>query len=116
VKRSQDGGWGLFQSYKKGRTYHEAIDYWAKQHKGKRVVYCLVQFHNANLGDMPRVYLASLSDIVKQAKNQRGGHGCTSLREVYHWAGGIAKGANDEIPTGWEFSQERIEEMLDHFG
>ena len=26
VKGSKDGGWGLTQSYKKGRTYHEADD------------------------------------------------------------------------------------------
>jgi len=26
VKGSQDGGWGLMQNYKRGRTYHETVD------------------------------------------------------------------------------------------
>ncbi len=43
VKGSQDGGWGLVQSYKRGRTYHEAIDYWVKRHT-KKIIYCFVQY------------------------------------------------------------------------
>ena len=32
VKGSQDGGWGLTQSYKKGCDYHEAIQKWLESH------------------------------------------------------------------------------------
>jgi hypothetical protein len=28
VKGSQDGAWGLMQSFKRGRLYHEAADAW----------------------------------------------------------------------------------------
>ena len=43
VKGSQDGGWGLTQSYKKGCDYHEAIRKWLGSHH-KKTIFCLVQF------------------------------------------------------------------------
>ena len=53
VKGSQDGSWGLTQSFKKNKTYQEAADIWLQRH-GKRTVLCLVQFKDvevtANLG------------------------------------------------------------------
>ena len=58
VKGSQDGGWGLTQKYKKGRTYHEAIQKWLNCHH-KKTIFCLVQFENVNDSQMPRMYLAS---------------------------------------------------------
>ena len=41
VKGSQDGGWGLTQSYKKGCDYHEAIAKWLADHH-KKTIFCLV--------------------------------------------------------------------------
>ena len=56
VKGSQDGGWGLVQSHKKGRGYHEAIEFWGSR-QSAHVVYCFVQFKDVALGQCPRVYL-----------------------------------------------------------
>lgn len=116
VKGSQDGGWGLIQSYKKGRPYHEAIDNWAHHHKSKKVVYCLVQFKGVQLGDSPRAYLATVSEIAEQLKTQRNGHGYTSLREYYQWARGVAKGGEDQIPSSWKFSETRVYNLLQTYG
>ncbi|MFZ3059563.1 MAG: hypothetical protein WA102_07455 [Candidatus Methanoperedens sp.] len=112
VKGSQNGGWGLIQSYKKGRTYHEAIDNWAHHHKSKNVVYCLIQFKGVQLGDSPRAYLATVLEIAEQLKTQRSGHGYTSLKENYHWARGVAKGGKDLIPSSWKFSETRAHNLL----
>lgn len=60
VKGSQDGGWGLIQSYKRGVTYVQAADAWAAAHRNMGIVYCLVQFHGVALGECPRVYLGEL--------------------------------------------------------
>src|SRR5580692_7804668 len=38
VKGSQDGSWGLTQSYLKKANYHGAIDTWLKRH-GSRTVF-----------------------------------------------------------------------------
>ena len=58
VKGSQDGGWGLTQNFKKGRTYREAAEEWLKKHH-KKTIFCLVQFKNVDDSQMPRMYLAS---------------------------------------------------------
>src|SRR6266550_4514032 len=44
VKGSQDGGWGLMQSFKRGRAYHEAVDAWVATHQRQDIIYCFVQF------------------------------------------------------------------------
>lgn len=64
VKGSQDGGWGLIQSYKRGVTYVQAADAWAAGQRNQEVLYCLVQFQGIALGECPRVYLATISEIV----------------------------------------------------
>src|SRR5213082_2521677 len=45
VKGSQDGSWGLTQSFleKASADYHGAIELWLKRH-GLQTVLCLVQF------------------------------------------------------------------------
>ncbi len=112
VKGSKDGGWELTQSYKKGRDYHEAIDAWLESH-GKKTVFCLVQFKNADLGDMPRVYLATPSEIAEELHKARAGHGETVLREYKKWTErGVAAGTEDIIPKEWVFSEKRAKEML----
>jgi Holliday junction resolvase-like predicted endonuclease len=69
VKGSQDGSWGLTQSFKKDRTYGEAADIWLQRH-GKKTILCLVQFYKTEMTEMPRVYLATpmeIADILKIA-------------------------------------------------
>lgn len=111
VKGSQDGGWGLIQNYKRGRSYHEAADAWAAvQHPA--IVYCLVQFQGVALGECPRVYLASVAEIADWHKASRNALGGTILWETYCYTKGIAKGYIEIIPTAWRFSQERLAQFL----
>ena len=37
VKGSQDGAWGLTQSYIKNADYHGASDIWLSKHRNKRI-------------------------------------------------------------------------------
>jgi hypothetical protein len=113
VKGSQDGGWGLTQSLKKNRTYHEAADEWVAKHKGKTIL-SLVQFKGVNLekGELPRVYLATPYEVGERLKNSRGGLGETSLKGNYLWKSGAAQGVTDKIPGSWAFSKERLTDLL----
>ena len=112
VKGSQDGGWVLVASYKRHRTYHEAIDAWATGHSDPDVLYCFVQFKGVALGSMPRVYLATVSEVVSYLKSSCGGHGYTSVREHYVWSRGKAGGSVDSIPAEWAMTETRIDKML----
>lgn len=111
VKGSQDGGWGLIQNFKAGRDYHAAADEWARS-QSHEVVYCLIQFHGVELGQLPRIYLATVADIVDRHKESRSGHGSTILYEDYTYSRGIAKGIRDAIPTAWRFSEGRLAQFL----
>jgi len=111
VKGSQDGGWGLTQSLKKTRSYHEAAELWGKSH-GTKMIYCLVQFYGVQVGQMPRVYLATVPDIVKALKNLRGGQGYTSLAENYVYRKGKLRGVQDKLPDTWLFSTDRAEQLV----
>ena len=112
VKGSQDGGWGLTQSYKKGVSYHEAIDKWLIKH-GAKTVFCLVQFKNVEISELPRVYLASPEEIGGLLKGSANGRGETILYEHHVWSDKAAGfGSTEEIPESWKFSIDRIEELL----
>lgn len=113
VKGSQDGGWGLTQSYKKGRSYSEAADFWVKKHKGKTIV-SLVQFKDVDLekGQLPRVYLATPEEIGQRLKESRGGLGDTVIKEKHTRRTGPAKDIEDKIPEEWKFSAKRIKQLI----
>ena len=111
VKGSQDGAWGLTQSYKRGNTYFEATDKWLEKH-GKKTVFCLVQFKGVEPLAMPRVYLALPREIGDELNKSRNGNGETVLREYHAWKQGIGSGSIDAIPQHWQFSVERIEQLL----
>lgn len=113
VKGSQDGGWGLTQSFKGGRSYSEAIDHWVNRHKGRTIV-SLVQFQDVDLesGNIPRTYLATPKDIGQHMKASRGGHGVTSLKENHLYKTGVSKGFTDKIPEHWRFSKKRIKDLI----
>jgi hypothetical protein len=112
VKGSQDGGWGLCQSYKRGRTYHDAIDAWCETHDPS-IVYALVQFWGTAIGQSPRVYLASPSEIAAVMKTSRAGSGNTMLLENYSYKKGVGKDTTDKLPDTWKFSAARVNELLD---
>jgi hypothetical protein len=113
VKGSQDGGWGLHQSYKKkGVSYHQAIDNWVAAHRSQ-VVYCLVQFKDIQLGECPRVYLASVEEIADVLKKARKGHAETILWERHTYIRGVGVDTTDEIPTHWRISKDRVKQFLE---
>jgi hypothetical protein len=112
VKGSQDGGWGLNQNFKRGRLYHEAADVWAATHKNQDIIYCLVQFQGVALGECPRVYLATVTDIADRLKASRNGLGETVLWENHCYKMGLAKGCTDKLPDEWRFSLKRLNQFL----
>lgn len=113
VKGSQDGGWGLTQSYlKKGSgDYHGAAKCWVDRHK-PRTVLCFVQFQGVKLTEMPRLYLATPAEVGERLCASRKGKGETILWERHQW-GTRAHGAGttEEIPLLWRFSAQRIESL-----
>lgn len=116
VKGSQDGSWGLTQSLKKGRTYHEAAEEWLSRHH-KKTIFCLVQFKNTSEFQMPRMYLASPDEIAEVLCKEAGGRGDTILYEHHTWgptAG--AYGTVDKLPEEWLFSVDRTKEMFEKYG
>lgn len=112
VKGSQDGGWGLTQSHLENADYHGAIKKWLGRHKGP-TIFCFVQFRNAELNQMPRLYLATPREVADHLRQAAAGRGETVLweRKVY---GPRAKAAGtvDEVPEAWIFSKSRIEQLL----
>ena len=116
VKGSQDGSWGLTQSLKKGRTYHEAAEEWLSRHH-KKTIFCLVQFKNTSDFQMPRMYLASPKEIADVLCKEAGGRGDTILYENHEWGPmAAAYGTVDKLPNEWLFAEERAKEMFDRYG
>jgi hypothetical protein len=111
VKGSQDGGWGLTQSYMKDRNYSGAIDTWLKKHNPKTVI-CFVQFINTTLLELPRVYLATPLEVSLCLRAAAGGRGDTILNENHTWGPRAqAAGKTDKLPDSWVFSHERVHEL-----
>ncbi len=116
VKGSQDGGWGLTQSLKKGRTYHEAVEEWLNKHH-KKTIFCLVQFKDTTDAEMPRLYLASPKEIAEVLCKEAGGRGDTILYENHEWGpNAAAYGTIDKIPDEWLFTENRAKEMFEKYG
>lgn len=116
VKGSQDGGWGLTQSYKKGCDYHEAIQKWLDGHH-KKTIFCLVQFQGTSDAELPRMYLASPTEIAQVLNASAGGRGETILYEHHKWGPRAAgSGTIDRIPEEWRFTEERAQFMFEHYG
>jgi Holliday junction resolvase-like predicted endonuclease len=115
VKGSQDGSWGLTQTHLariKQANYHGAIDLWLEQH-WHRTVFCFVQFRGVSIDSLPRVYIATPSEIAKRLKQTAKGRGDTILYEEKRWtARAYAAGTTDRIPDEWRFSLERIDQLL----
>ena len=112
VKGSQDGSWGLTQSFIKNADYHGAIDKWLKKHHGK-TAFAFVQFKGVALDEAPRLYLAFPEEIAYILKSSAKGRGETILYEEKIWsAAAYGYGTIDKIPDNWKFSDERIAEML----
>lgn len=114
VKGSNDGSWGLCQSFlTKGKAdYHDAIDKWLARHS-KKTVFALVQFKDVGIKDMPRVYLATPAEIAKRLKATAKCRGDTILYEKHIWtARAVGAGTIEEIPINWQFSEKRAGELF----
>lgn len=107
VKGSQDGGWMLGTSFKKGVTYHVAIDRWLAAQRTD-VVYIFVGFMDVELGQAPRAYVARPSEIAAQLKLRCSGRGHCSLEEDAPTFCPRSK-YKDKIPSEWRYSTERID-------
>ncbi len=111
VKGSQDGGWGLTQSFIKNSDYQGAVDKWLAKHS-KKTVFCLVQFKNTTVEMLPRMYLATPREIADWLKNAAAGRGDTILWEKHVWSSkAYAAGTTDVIPESWKFAKERLEKI-----
>ena len=115
VKGSKDGSWGLTQSLlEKGTAnYHGSIERWLEKHDKKRIIFCLVQFKDCGLSDMPRIYLATPNEIAEKLKISSKGKGGSILYENHVWTKKAhGYGTIEKIPEKWRFSSERIIELI----
>jgi hypothetical protein len=87
VKGSQDGGWGLTQSYLEKANYHAAIDTWSKRHKAE-LIFCFVQFQHKQHTEMPEVFLARATEVAADLRSSGGGLGDTVLWMKKEWKKG----------------------------
>ena len=111
VKGSQDGSWGLTQSYLKSANYHKAVESWLGDH-GALTIFCFVQFKGVALEALPRVYLATPAEVAERLKSSAGGRGDTILYEEHAWTPRAAgRGTVDRIPEAWQFSESRLQEL-----
>lgn len=111
VKGSQDGGWGLTQSYINEADYHRAADSWLARHSNK-TIFCLVQLKGVPDTELPRMYLATPREICNWLKAAARGRGDTILYEHHTWsARAHAAGTTDSIPKAWVFTAERLEQV-----
>ncbi len=115
VKGSQDGSWGLTQSYlkKAGKAnYHGAADAWLARHK-VRTILCLVQFVRVQFDQLPRIYVAWPREIASRLRGASGGRGDTILYEDYK-RGPKAAGAGtvERLPDTWRLSNERLDVLI----
>jgi len=112
VKGSQDGSWGLTQSFLKQADYHAAIQKWLERH-GARTALCLVQFKNVALSELPRIYLATPKEIAQRLRETAKGRGDSILYESRTWGPrAVGFGSVEQIPDSWRFSGERVDELF----
>lgn len=111
VKGSQDGGWALTQSHIANANYQGATDAWLKKHS-KKTIFCLVQFYGVAIDALPRMYLATPTEIASWLKAAAAGRGDTILYEEHVWTSRAkAAGTIDRIPEAWRFTEKRLNEI-----
>jgi Holliday junction resolvase-like predicted endonuclease len=116
VKGSQDGSWGLTQSYMgkaEKADYHGAIDTWLQRH-GSKTVFCFVQFKGITDTNLPNMYLARPTEVAARLRATSGGRGDTILYERHTWTqrSKTAAGQTEEIPNSWKLTEARIHELM----
>ncbi len=75
-------------------------------------MFCLVQLKDVPADSVPRMYLATPTEIADWLKAAAAGRGDTILYESHTWGPRAhAAGTTDEIPVAWCFTPERLEEI-----
>ncbi len=111
VKGSKDGGWALTHSFISEANYHDAADAWFLKHS-RKTLFCFVQFADVPATDLPRMYLATPSEIVIWLKAAAAGRGDTVLYEEHAWTPRAqAAGTIDRIPEAWKFTENRLDAL-----
>ena len=120
VKGSEDGRWCLAQPYQRAGINnsskfsegHRAIDLWLDIH-GSRTVYCLVQFEDVALNQLPRIYLATPTEIAQRMRASAERLGDPVLYEQYEWISPeTGYTAMEALPSSWLFSDDRIHDLV----
>lgn len=112
VKGSQDGSWGLTQSYLMNADYHGAIDKWLGRH-GAKTVFCFVQFEGVPFEALPRLYLARPSEVADRLRQTAKGRGDTILYEDHTWGPrATGFGTVERVPDAWRFTAARLESIV----
>jgi hypothetical protein len=119
VKASDDGSWSLTHSYQrradpsgKKTDCQRAIDLWLDC-QGSRTVCCLVQFEGVSIDQLPRIYLASPSEIALRMRDSAHRLNHATLYERYEWISPeTGQRVAESLPSEWLFSQARIQELL----
>lgn len=120
VKGSQDGLWDLTQSYirraaqisGKKADYYGAIGMWLDHHSS-RTVCCLVQFQGVTMDELPRIYLATPSEVAQRLRETAEGRGDSVLYEgIQETSDADSSGEFEGVPAAWRFSLDRIQELM----
>jgi hypothetical protein len=111
VKASQYSGWGLIQSYKKGKTYAEAAEAWLREQR-EDIMFCLVCFWKCELDAAPLAFLATPKEIAEHHKKGKHGSGTSILYLDYTPKRGLGKGFQHRIPDEWKFTQKRVDHLF----
>jgi hypothetical protein len=109
VKGSSDGGWKL-AAPESGVSIDDALKAWQQDNQG--YVFCFVQFEEVDLGEMPRIYIATAEEVAECLKTHHFGATTGVLVEEWTRVSGPYKGKTQKIPDEWEISRERINEMF----
>lgn len=95
VKGSDDGGWSLIDSY-----LNRAADLSGNKNS-----------YEGAIDELPRMYLASPSEIAPILRESAERLGTSTLYEKYEWKSG-ASGMVQSLPLTWAFSAQKVQELL----
>lgn len=86
-------------------------------HKGWRFidgyVFCLVQFSDVKVGEIPRIYLATGEEIGEELKTHWFGELALSLAEYRAPTRGKNKGKTITIPADWRLTEDRVRVLIE---
>ena len=83
----------------------------------QKTIFCLVQFENVNDLQLPKMYLATPSEIAEVLRKARGGCGDTVLHMEHTWGPTAqAYGTTDKIPEEWLFTRDRADKIFEKYG